>query len=366
MNVIVTGTRGIYDIQGGVETHCEELYPLMCKDSNVEITLIRRSTYITVNNDLAKYKGIKLKTLFSPKSKNLEAIVHTILAVLYAGFKRPDVLHIHAVGPNLMAPFARLLGLKVVMTHHGPDYERLKWGRLASSIIKLGEWAGVKFSNKVIVISEGIGQSIAEKYGCKDYYLIPNGVPSVIKEKGTNYLKELGIAPQKYIFTLGRFVPEKGFDYLIKAWKQSAFSDTFQLVIAGDADHESTYSTELKALAEQEGVILSGFIKGEPLRQLFTHARLFVIPSFYEGLPIALLEAMSYGLDILASDIPANTEVKLPHDFYFETGNIEVLTGKLEQKLSGPKVLPIYDMSRYNWANIARLTYEVYEDVMKK
>lgn len=365
MQVLVTGTRGIPFIQGGIETHCEELYPLMCRQNKVQITLVCRSAYVTEKNDNHSFQGVKLKTTCSPKSKILEAIVHTALAVMYAGLKRPDLLLIHAVGPNLLTPFARLLGLKVVMTHHGPDYERKKWGIIAKSFLKLGEWAGVTFANHVIVISKEIGDNIERKYGRKDYSLIPNGVPLAIRNQGTNYLQQLGTKPQRYIFTLGRFVPEKGFDYLIKAWKNSSISEGYQLVIAGDADHESIYSADLKTLAKQQGVIITGFIKGEPLRQLFTHARLFVLPSFYEGLPISLLEAMSYGLDILASDIPANIEVNLPDAFYFETGNITALTKKLEQKFSIEKADSNYDMSRYNWENIAMQTFEVYQKVVK-
>ena len=127
MNIIVTGTRGIPSIQGGVETHCEELYPLMLSSGNIHIMLICRSAYISKEKRRINYKGIDLKTLYSPKSKSFEAIVHTFLTVLYAAYKRPDILHIHAIGPNLLTPLARLLGLKVVMTHHGPDYERQKW-----------------------------------------------------------------------------------------------------------------------------------------------------------------------------------------------------------------------------------------------
>lgn len=364
MNIIVTGTRGIPSILGGVETHCEELFPLMYRSEKLEISIICRSAYIKAQKDLKEFKGIKLKSIYSPKSKSLEAIVHTTLAVMYAGIKRPDVLHIHAIGPNLLTPFARLLGLHVVMTHHGPDYERKKWGKMAKSFLKLGEWAGVKFANEVIVISKEIGDSIERKYGRTDSILIPNGVPKAIKIQSPHYLNQLGIEPKKYIFTLGRFVPEKGFDYLIKAWKQSSLSEQFQLVIAGDADHESSYSEELKALAKKQGVILTGFIKGEPLRQLFTHARLFVLPSFYEGLPISLLEAMSYDLDILASNIQANKEVNLPEDFYFETGNIDILAQKLNQKLSVEKGDIVYDMSRYNWENIAHQTFKVYQDAV--
>jgi glycosyltransferase involved in cell wall biosynthesis len=365
LKVFVTGTRGIPEIQGGVETHCEQLYPPMKVQQNIDITVIRRSAYVTPANNVGIYKNIKVKTLYSPKSKSFEAIVHSLLAVLYAAIKRPDILHIHAVGPNLVTPLARLLGLKVVMTHHGPDYERKKWGRLAKTFLKLGEWAGVKFANKVIVISNGIGKGILQKYGRKDYVLIPNGVPKAVKDNGVEYISSLGLEPQGYIFALGRFVPEKGFDYLIKAWKQSSASKEYKLVIAGDADHETDYSLELKELAKQEGVILTGFIKGSPLYQLYTHAKLFVIPSFYEGLPIALLEAMSYDLNILASDIEPNLEVKLPSTTYFKTGSIEDLSSRINEKLAGSTASCSYDMSRYNWDSIANETYGVYKKVLE-
>lgn len=365
MRIIVTGTRGIPGIQGGVETHCEELFPNILKlHKDNRITIIRRSAYVTQKNNVSEYKGIKIKTIFSPHNKSLEAIVHTSLAVIYAGIRRPDILHIHAVGPGLLIPFARLLGLKVVMTHHGPDYERKKWGRLAKLFLKTGEWAGVKFANKVIVISESIGKSIESKYGRKDYCLIPNGVPSAVRNENIDYLQKLGIEKNQYIFTLGRFVPEKGFDYLIKAYLKSSCSKNYKLVIAGDADHESGYSESLKELAKNNGVILTGFIKGEKLQQLYTHARLFVLPSFYEGLPISLLEAMSYNLNILASDIDANKEVNLPSDFYFQTGNIDELKGKLDHKLQDPIVHVEYDMCRYNWENIAKQTLAVYESLL--
>ena len=362
---MVTGTRGVPQIQGGVETHCEELYPRILKRHKTdEITIFRRDGYVSAENKVTEFKGIKVKSLYSPHSKRFEAIVHTFIAVLYAGITRPDILHIHAVGPNLLTPLARLLGLKVVMTHHGPDYERVKWGRVAKLIIQTGEWCGVKFANKIIVISEGIGKSIEQKYGRTDYTVIPNGVPDAIKNHNTDYLDSLGVGKDKYIFTLGRFVPEKGFDSLIKAYKNSNISDEYKLVIAGDADHVSDYSTSLKTMAHAEGVVLSGFIKGEKLHQLYTNSKLFVLPSNYEGLPISLLEAMSYGCDILASDIEPNKEVKLPEANYFKTGDIDHMCECLNNKLENKAIIQNYDMCKYNWEDIAIRTYRVYKSAL--
>lgn len=365
MKIMVMGTRGIPHIPGGVETHCEHLYPRMIKGGANSITVICRSNYV-VDKGLKEHHGIKLKNIYSPKSKSFEAIVHSTLAVFYAAAKRPDVLHIHAIGPNLVAGLARLLGLKVVMTHHGPDYKRMKWNRVAKFFLKTGELMGVKFSKKVVVISQEIKDHVAATYGRNDCVLIPNGVDKPIISNNTDYIESLGLGKDQYIFTLGRFVPEKGFDYLIRAYARSAISKRYKLVIAGDADHESEYSKELKALARKNDVVLTGFIKGEKLHQLFSHAALFVIPSFYEGLPIALLEAMSYRLPILSSNIPANTQVNLPAQNYFEVGNEESLVDHLNNLSLIENQRIDYDMRRYDWNLIADETLDVYQSIIKK
>jgi len=364
MKIMVMGTRGIPHIPGGVETHCEHLYPRMIKGGANTITVICRSNYV-VDKSIKEHHGIKLKNIYSPKSKSFEAIVHSTLAVLHAAVKRPDVLHIHAVGPNLVTGLARLLGLKVVMTHHGPDYKRMKWNGLAKFFLKTGEMMGVKFSKKVIVISQEIKDHVAATYGRNDCVLIPNGVDKPIHNENTDYIGSLNVAKGQYIFTLGRFVPEKGFDYLIRAYAQSDISKKYKLVIAGDADHESEYSKELKVLAKKNSVILTGFIKGEKLHQLFTHAAMFVIPSFYEGLPIALLEAMSYRLPILSSDIPANTQVNLPTENYFKVGSEASLLNHLNNISLTENQRIDYNMQRYDWNLIADETLDVYKSIVK-
>ena len=175
MKVIVLGTRGIPEIMGGVETHCQALYPRLVQ-LGCTVTLIRRTPYLTSVKTLNEYQGVKLKDIYAPKTKSLEAIVHSVLGVLYARLKNPDVLHIHAIGPSLVVPLARLLGLKVVVTHHGPDYDRQKWGKAAKTLLKLGERWGVNYANQVIVISEVIKNNITRLYDRQDANLIYNGV----------------------------------------------------------------------------------------------------------------------------------------------------------------------------------------------
>lgn len=304
----------------------------------------------------------------TPRKKSLEAIIHTFLAVLKARFMDVDLIHIHAVGPGLMVPLARLLGLRVVITNHGPDYDRSKWGNLAKKILRLGEFLGGKFANEVIVISRVIEDIITKRCG-RTSHLIYNGVPIPVKSSNTDFLENIGIIPGKYIFTAARFVPEKGLHDLLAAFQE--IQGDWQLVIAGDADHETDYSRKIKkTAAADKRVILPGYITGESLNQAFSHARLFVLPSYHEGLPIALLEAMSYELPVLVSDIPANKEVSLDDDSFFSCGNVLELTQKMERmvdmKLSDKEqeLLRAEIIEKYNWLKIAEQTEAVYQKAL--
>ena len=364
MKIVVTGTRGIPEIQGGVETHCQELYPRMAARGH-DVTVICRTSYVTDPN-LTEYKGVKLLNIATPRRKSLEAIVHTFRAVMAARRLKPDVVHIHAIGPQLMVPVARLMGLKVVSTNHGPDYNRKKWGRLARTALKLGERMAAKFSNAVISISEDIRKSLHDKYGCSSF-LIFNGVNKPAKSKSSDYIESLGLAPHKYVLALGRFVKEKGFDDLIHAFAKAELAQQgWKLAIAGDADHEDAFSLELKQLAKDtEGVVLTGFIRGERLNQVLTNAGLFVLPSYHEGLPIALLEALSYDLDVLVSDIPANTLSCLEPTDFFRVGNVDELSRALQRKTASaaPRT---YDLRPYDWDEICTQTLDVYSQILRK
>lgn len=363
MKIVVTGTRGIPDILGGVETHCEELFPRIAEMGH-EVVVIRRSCYVSGNNKIQSFRGVLLKDIYAPHRKSLEAIVHTFLSVLEAKRLHADILHVHAVGPSLVIPFARLLGLKVVMTHHGPDYDRAKWGILAKLALRMGERNGAKWSNEVIVISQVIKDILLKKYN-RSSHLIFNGVNVPVKSQRADYVESLGLLPGKYVVAVGRFVKEKGFDLLIEAFCKASLPDC-KLVIAGDADHEDEYSLSLKALARQHGVALAGFIKGEKLNQLLSNAGLFVLPSFHEGLPISLLEAMSYNLDVLVSDIPANRLPELGKGDFFACGDCNSLSDALARKWRGRQRCRQYNLTAYDWNHIARQTEQVYRSVLGK
>lgn len=369
LKIVVTGTRGIPNIMGGVETHCEELFPRLIL-LRYDVTLIRRSGYVQEAEPLKEWKGVKLIDIPAPKSKKFEAIIHTFRAINKAKSLHADIVHIHTIGPCLLAPYARLLGLKVVMTHHGPDYDRDKWGRIAKMMLKLGEWLGCRFANHVIVISDVIRQLIKQKHGrVKNVTLIYNGVSEPEVCTYPEYFKELGIEEGKYVLGMCRFVPEKNLHHLVEAFcklqEDGQYSD-YKLVLAGDTDFEDDYSRELKAMARKKGVVLTGFIKGKKLHSLLTHTACYVLPSSHEGLPIALLEAMSYGIPVIASDIPANIEVNLPCKRYFPCGDTDALCKRLQEVLCSDKSEIRYEMSKYDWDHIAKQVKEVYQTVLIK
>jgi glycosyltransferase involved in cell wall biosynthesis len=366
--IIVLGTRGFPKVQGGIEKHCEELYPRLVK-SGCDVTVFARAPYFSKIFRVDKWHGVRFKYLWCLKNKNFEAIFHTCIGVFFARFYSPDLLHVHAVGPALIVPIARMLGLKVVFTHHGPDYKRSKWGFFAKKILKIGEFFGVKCANKVIAVSEEIQQKAIKEYGKKDMIFIPNGANMPEKNVSSDMLIKFDVLPKKYIFAVGRFVSEKGLHDLISAYKKINNQD-FKLVIAGDDYHGTDYGNNLKKQAKESGVVLTGFISGKPLEELFLNAGLFVLPSCVEGLPIVLLEALSYNLPVLVSDIPSHREVKLNDNRYFKLGNIDELSKKIielfndgvsnEEKENYNKLL----LEKYNWVTIAEKTFAVYKSLV--
>lgn len=361
MKIVVTGTRGIPDVMGGVETHCEELFPRLVS-RGFEVTVIRRSAY--VHDGLEEWRGVRLMDVPSPKKKSFEAIVHTFRAINEARRLGADVLHIHAIGPALLVSYAKMLGMKVVFTHHGPDYDRDKWGFAAKTMLKLGERMGCMFADDVIVISDVIRNLIKRKYGRTQHvHLIYNGVSQPEICDFPEYFQELGIEKGKYILGMCRFVPEKNLHDLIEAYvkvKGQKPDIDIKLVLAGDTDFEDDYSRHLKEMARKNDIILTGFIKGRKLHSLLTNCCCYCLPSSHEGLPIALLEAMSYGVKVIVSDIPANLEVGLDKEDYFSVGNVDALAEKLKVTIEHPLKHINYDMSKYDWERIADQVAEVY------
>ena len=136
-------------------------------------------------------------------------------------------------------------------------------------------------------------------------------------------------------------------------------------MLAGDTDFEDEYSLGLKKMAQEAGVVLTGFVKGHKLHSLLTNARCYCLPSSHEGLPIALLEAMSYHLPVVVSNIPANLEVGLSSDCYFHCGDVDALAARLQKVIDEDYYSVQYDMAPYDWDKIAKQVMGVYEGLLK-
>ena len=367
LSVVILGLRGFPDVQGGVESHVENLAPLLV-EQGCRVAVIVRSRYM-LRHRPKEWRGVTFYYLWCPKAKSLETIVHTFLGIIFASRKRPDILHIHAVGPAILVPLARLLGMSVVVTHHGPDYLREKWGVFGRAILRLGEYAGMRFSNARIAISQAIQTVVREKFG-RESFLIPNGVVSRRLAPPGATLEKFALTPRKYVLIVSRLVPEKRHMDLIQAFR-AANLEGWKLVIVGASDHPDEYTRRvLSEIDHTPGAIATGFQTGDALREIYSNAGMFVLPSSHEGLPIALLEALSYGLPSIASQIPANLEVGLPLDHYFPVGNIGSLSAciraRVDEGFSDLKAVDLREWvtGRYNWPDIASRTIDVYHEAI--
>ncbi len=356
MRVCVIGTRGFPNIEGGVEKHCESLYPLL--NRNIEVVVFRRRPFIESNNT---YENTKFIDLPSTKIKGVEALIHSFLATICSIFLRPDIIHYHNIGPAIFAPLARLFHIRVILTYHSPNYEHEKWGAAAKKMLLCAEKVSLKFADKVIFVNKYQMLKYSPEIACRSIFM-PNGIQKPIFSQKIDYLERISVQQKKYILGVGRVTPEKGFDTLIKAYNTFGLVD-YKLVIAGSYEREKSYKMQLDEMTDKKDVIFTGYVYGEELAQLYTNAALFVIASNNEGFPMVLLEAMSYQLAILASDIPATHMVRLEDNVYFKKGDYIELGKKIENKLKHC-TSALYDMTEYSWNDIASRVGDIYSQVL--
>ena len=360
METYVFGTRGFPNIQGGVESHCEKLYSSMPKDIN--ITIFRRKAYLnngtkSINNP----SNIKFIDLPSTKIKGFEAFFHSFISTLLCILKRPDIVHIHNIGPGIFTPILRLFKIKVVLTYHSSNYEHNKWNNFAKKVLKLGEFLSLKFSNHIIFVNKDKLNQFPYEIRNKATF-IPNGIQRLLPAESSEIIHSLGLSKFKYILSVGRITEEKGFDYLIDAYIESNIQ--YPLVIAGGIDHNSKYANILLEKAKHfPNIIFTGFTQGETLRQLYTFAKVFVLASYNEGYPIVLLEAINYGKNILASDISANRQIPLSEKCYFKVGNKEALKEKLKEEINNPIANTYYNIPILTWEEVANQVVSIYNNL---
>ena len=372
MKIGVIGTRGFPEIQGGIETHCLELYTRIASQSDYEITVYRRNPYLNLKNKNSNFKNIRFVDYYVPKNKYLETFLHSLFSTIHALFQGYDIVHYHNTGPGFFSPILKLTISKIVFSYHNISYTQKKWNKFAKRFLHSSEIISITNSDFIIFISEVVKLEIEKHYIVKKFKVLFNGVSIPTRSANSDFIDHLGLEKQKYVVGVGRFLEEKGFDYLIRAFRKTNITD-YKLVLVGDSDYPTNYSKRLKSFAKENDVILTGYIKGEELNQIFSFAKLFIIPSFEEGLPISLLEAMSFNIDVLASNIPANLQVGLNQDDYFNVGDENDLAENILHKLSLEEERNFREIliKKFNWDNIALETLDIYnnlfvEDVKRK
>lgn len=366
LKVCVVGLRGIPGIMGGVEAHCEQLLPrLKALRPDYEISVVGRRPYVSAGQ--FDFNGVTVVPLPAMPGKYLEAISNTMLAVLYARFVfGARLLHVHNIGPALLGPFARLLGMKLVVTYHSKNFEHAKWNRIAKAALRLGEWCTLVAAHRVIVVSRSVTEDLRRRYpaSSRKIEFIPNGAtdfPAAANDnEDRSLLGRFGLVRGHYVLAVGRLVPEKSFHTLIAAYK--AAGPDFKLVIAGKADHEDAYS---RALLQQacDQICFTGFQDRSELGVLYRNASLFVLPSTHEGLPIAALEAATLGVPVLLSDIQPNLDIELPAHCYFPVGDSDALRHKLLAPHESYRVDRQAIARRFDWSSVAKQTDALYAAV---
>lgn len=369
LKIAMLGHKRIPSREGGVEIVVEELSTRMVALGH-EVTCYNRKGHHVSGKEfdeekLKEYKGIKLKTVPTINLRGIAAMSSSIFAAIKAAFGKYDVIHFHAEGPCAMLWLPKLFGKRCIATIHGLDHQRAKWGKLASTYIMLGEKCAVKFTDEIIVLSESVQKYFKETYG-RETKFIPNGVNRPELRNAELIIEEFSLNKDEYILFLGRLVPEKGIKNLIQAFKEVKTNK--KLVIAGGSSDTNEFEKELKEFAKSdERIIFTGFVQGKELEELYSNAYLYCLPSDLEGMPLSLLEAMSYGNCCLVSDIDECTSVVEDKGFIFKKSDINDLKEKLQNACDSLKMVGKYKMEasefickKYNWDEIVKETLEVY------
>lgn len=380
VSIVMIGHKRIPSREGGIEIVVDELATRMAAKGHDVIAYNRKGHNVAgaefdgnvhSANKPFVYNGVRVVPVPTFEAKGLSALTSSFFATLKAIAAKPDVIHYHAEGPCVMLRLAHWAGIRTVATIHGLDWQRAKWGKFASMYLKLGERTAARCADEVIVLSRGVQEYFQRTYG-RSTRLIPNGIEPVESVAADLIAKKWGLVKDSYVLFLGRIVPEKGVHYLIDAFKR--LDTGKRLVIAGGAsDSAEYYESVRKAAGSDPRIVLAGFTQGAELAELYSNAYAYVLPSDLEGMPMSLLEALSYGNCCLTSDIPECADVLrgedgVMHGVTFREGDVDDLAARLQELLDHPdtvaafgKDAAAYVTGRYNWDAITRQTLNTYK-----
>ena len=369
LNIVMLGHKRIPSREGGIEIVVEELSTRMAAAGHQVTCLNRAGKHVSGKEfeiaDLTEYRGVRIRKVLTLDKKGLAAMTASVTGAVAAALGRYDVVHFHAEGPCAMLWLPKLFGKRCVATVHGLDHRRAKWGRFARAYIMLGEKCAAKFADEIIVLSQGVQQYFLDTYGRKTA-LIPNGVAKPEIREAREITQVFGLKKDDYLLFLGRLVPEKGITYLIDAFRQVKTEK--KLVIAGGSSDTTAFAGALKAQAEgDERILFTGFVQGRMLEELYSNSYLYVLPSDLEGMPLSLLEAMSYGNCCVTSDIEECAAVTEDQGLTFPKGDVDSLRELLQRLCDSPEEVNHFKAgaadfitAKYSWDDVVEKTLELY------
>ncbi len=361
--VVVFGLRGLDHVEGGVETHARELYPRLAALGLDVRVLVRRGYPASPATWAAR--GVRLTPLWAPRGAGLEAFGHALVCTLHCLLTRPDVVHVHGIGPGAFARVLRLAGLRVVVTVHGHDYDAAKWGPVARALLRAGERRSVRDASAVVAVSHGLAGDLLADHGARAV-VVGNGLPSWGEEPPADpALDALLVAP--YVVVVGRLTAHKRVLDVVDALAPGSPAPAgLRLLVCGDRDTDDPYAAAVEDAARRHPhVLLAGHVEPEQLPRVYRRAACLVMASSYEGLPLAVLEAVAAGCPVLLSDIPAHVELGLAPFQYYPVGDAARLAAGLAHLLSLPRAEAVaaqarcLDDPRLDWDHIARETAAV-------
>lgn len=367
LNIVFLGHKRVPSREGGIEVVVEELATRMAALGN-NITVLNRSGHHIAGAefdaiDFNEYNGFRIKKVPTINRKGLAAATSSFFGSIQAAFGPYDIVHIHAEGPAFFCFFPKMMRKRVIVTVHGLDWQRSKWSGFASWYIRHGEIQAVKHADHIIVLSRNVQNYFWEKYHRKTVF-IPNGVNRPELCEVNEIEKRWSLDKGSFVLYVGRIVPEKGLEILLKAWKD--IKTDKKLVIAGSSSDTDEFFKKVKRLADDR-VVFTGFTTGRPLKELYSNAYLYCLPSNLEGMPLTVLEAMSYGNCVLTSDIEECTEVIEDKGVTFKKGDIRDLRDKLQHLLDNPDTVEGYKKeassficNKYGWDDVVKKTLELY------
>lgn len=369
MKIAMIGQKQVPSRLGGIEVAVEALAVRMAAEGH-EVTLYNCVRCgITKRGKIKRrwdYRGVRIYEVLVPDLKGISAVLGSLAATVRALFGKYDCIHYHAEGPAAMVFLPHLLGIRTVVTIHGLDWKRSKWGGFASWYLKQGEKIAALCSDEIIVLSKSAQKYFRDTYH-RDTVMISNGTEKPVRRDACMIEQKWGLKKDEYILYLGRIVPEKGLESLVEAFRQVETEK--KLVIAGGISDTKAFHNNLQERAKSDSrVIFTGFVQGDVLDELYSNSYIYCLPSELEGMPISLLEAMSYGNCCLCSDIPECAEVVGEVGFLFEKGNIEELRKSLQKLCEQPELVERsrqqvdhFVFSQYDWDKSTKETIAVYK-----